>query len=166
MIERPSRIKLRDRQSSGNFVFVLLFGNQWPPAVNWPDSDQKPLRLLFVVPASNNGRRSTARQIFEPECLIGCCSAIERLAAINRATDIRAGVHDCVLFSRSSAERQSICQKTICIHCVLLRALQEPINGKRALQKPIEEKQSRDTESNGGKTLSARWTCGSFAVLC
>ena len=116
--------------------------------------------LLFVVPASNNGRRSTARQIFEPECLIGCCFAIERLAAINRATDIRAGVHDCVLFSRSSAERQSSCRTMICIHCALLRALPEPINRKRAFQKPIEEKQSRETESNGDIALNARRTCG------
>lgn len=41
------------------------------------------------------------------------------------------------------------------------RTLQEPINCKRVLRKPIEDKPSWDTESNGDKALSARLTCGS-----
>ena len=40
-------------------------------------------------------------------------------------------------------------------------SLQEPIIRERALQKPIEDKRSRDTESNGVYARSARWTCGS-----
>ena len=46
------------------------------------------------------------------------CSGIERRAAINCATDIRARVFDCVLVSRSRAERESICRATIKGNCV------------------------------------------------
>ena len=89
--------------------------------INLPDDDQRKLCLWFIVPASNGGRQSTARQTFEPECLIVFwfrdhgpndnqfagrrseevefvvhCSGIERGTAINCATDFQAGVHDCV----------------------------------------------------------------------
>ena len=177
--------RLSDRRPTiGRQLFVFVSPSE---ATDDRFAGQQSEGIVFVVPRSNGWRQSTARQTFEPECVIVfwlrdqgpndnqfagrrsvefvfvvLCSGIERRSAINSATDFRAGVHDCVLVSRSWAERQSIRRTTIKGHCVLLRALQEPINRKRALQKPIEDKRSRDTESNGGKTLSARRTCGSL----
>ncbi len=92
---------------------------------------------VFVWRSKATGNQLAGRRS-EAIVFVVCCSGIERRTAINSATDIRAGVHDSVLCSRSSAERQSICRTTISRHCVLLRALQEPINHKRALRKPIE----------------------------
>ena len=82
--------------------------------INLSDDDQRKLCLWFIVPASNGERRSTARQTFEPECLIA----------------------------------------------FVLRTFREPIIRKRALHNAIEDKRSRDTESNWDIALSARRTCG------
>ena len=88
--------------------------------INLPDDDQRKLNLWFIVPASNGGLQSTARQTFKPECMIVFVFAIN-----GRVT--------------------SICRTTIRVNCVLFRAIQKPINGKRALHQRIEGKQSRDT---------------------
>ena len=117
------------------FSFRLLR----PPTINLADSDQRELCLRFIVPASNGGRQSTARQTFEPECLIVFwfrdqgpndnqfagrrskevlfvvhCSGIERRMAINCATDFQAGVFDCVCppsVSRTNHSQASASQR-------------------------------------------------------
>ena len=82
--------------------------------INLQDDDQRKLNLWFIVPASNGGWQSTARQTFKPECL----------------------------------------------NAFVLRAFREPIIRKRALHNAIEDKRSRDTESNWDIALNARRTCG------
>ena len=156
---------------------MFSIGPPRPPAINLPHDDQRALCSLFVVPASNGWRQSTARQTFEPECVIVlgfaikgratinapdsdqmalcCCLLFRRRTAggINSATDIRAGVCDCVLVSRSRAERASVRRTMIRRNRVLFGTLQEPIIRKRALQEPIEDKRSRDRTVS---TLGAR----------
>ena len=93
------------------------FGRQ--TAFNSP-TDRRTAVVCFRF-AFRGHRRSTRRTAIRRQSVVVCCSGIERLAAINRATDFRAGLCVCVLASRSKADRRSIRRTAIRRHCVVVR---------------------------------------------